>query len=104
MVFCALNTDDLGHAHAHGAPGADAWLSAILVALVSFAALVVFREWEEWINFILGMWISVSPWILGFEHTAATRINLVVGILIAYLAILEFWLVHYRPPLEHTVR
>jgi hypothetical protein len=91
-------------AFAHGAPSADAWLSAILVALVSFAALVVFREWEEWINFILGMWISVSPWILGFQHTAAMRINLVVGILIAYLAILELWLVHYGPPPEHTVR
>ena len=73
-------------------------------ALFSFAALIVFREWEEWINFILGMWISASPWILGFQHAEAMRINLVVGILIAYLALLELWLFRYGPPAEHTVR
>lgn len=91
-------------AFAHGAPGADAWLSAILVAISSFAALAVFREWEEWINFILGVWISVSPWIFGFQHTPAMRINLAVGILVAYLAILELWLIHYGPSPERAVR
>lgn len=91
-------------AFAQGAPGADAWLSAILVALSSFAALVIFREWEEWINFVLGVWISVSPWIFGFQHTAAMRINLAVGILVAYLAILELWLIHYGPSFKHSVR
>jgi hypothetical protein len=45
---------------------ADDWLSAALVAVISFAGLVAFREWQAWINFILGMWISAFPWILGF--------------------------------------
>ena len=81
-------------------PDIDDWLNAIIVAAVSFAALVAFREWEEWTNFILGLWISASPWILGFQHTAARNINLAVGLLIAYLAILELWLNHYGPPTE----
>lgn len=79
-------------------PDIDDWLNAIIVAAVSFAALVAFREWEEWTNFILGLWISASPWILGFQHTAARNINLAVGLLIAYLAILELWLIHYGSP------
>ncbi len=85
-------------AFAHGTARADDWISAVLVASISFAAIVFFREWEEWINFILGVWISASPWILGFQHTAAMRVNLGIGVLIAYLAILELWLIHYGPP------
>lgn len=91
-------------AFAHGTAGTDDWISAGLVALISFAAIVVFREWEEWINLILGVWISASPWILGFQHTAAMRINLSIGVLIAYLAILELWLIHYGPPSAYPRR
>ncbi|HEY6024844.1 MAG TPA: SPW repeat protein [Pseudolabrys sp.] len=88
-------------AFAHGTVGADAWLSATLVALISLTGLVAFREWEEWTNLVLGLWISVSPWVLGFQHTVAMRINFVVGILIAYLAILDLWLIHYGPLRGH---
>ena len=56
-------------AFGHGAIGADAWISTILVSVFSLAALVMFRELEEWINLILRLWILVSPWILNFEHT-----------------------------------
>jgi hypothetical protein len=81
-------------------PDIDDWLSAIIVAAVSFAAFVSSGEWQEWTNFILGLWISASPWILGFQHTGARNINLAVGALIAYLAILELWLIHYGSPSE----
>lgn len=80
---------------------ADDWLSAALVAVISFTALVAFREWQAWINFILGMWISASPWILGFQPPVAMRINLAIGLLISYLAIFDLWLIHYGPPQEH---
>ena len=67
-----------------------------IVVAVSAVALIAFREWEEWIACVLGLWIAVSPWVLGFQHTVAMFINLSVGILIAYLALLELWLIHYR--------
>jgi hypothetical protein len=35
--------------------------------------------------------------VFGFQHTRAMFINLAVGILITYLALLELWLIHYRP-------
>lgn len=87
-------------AFAHGIVGVDTWVSAILVATISFVALVTFQAWEEWINLILGVWISASPWVLGFQHTVAMRINLGVDILIVYLAVLELWLIHYGPSSE----
>jgi len=87
-------------AFAHGSLRIDTWVSAALVAIISFVALIAFRDWEEWINCILGLWIAVSPWVLGFQHTRAMFVNLAVGIFIAYLAMLELWLTHYRSPSE----
>ena len=89
-------------AFAHGTIRIDDWFSAALVASFSFVALVIFREWEEWLNCILGLWISVSPWVLGFQHTTGMFINLLIGLLIAYLAILELWLIHYGMPSEQV--
>src|SRR5262245_27743191 len=73
-------------AFAHGTLRIDTWLCAAVVTVISFVALVAFRDWEEWINCILGLWIAASPWALGFERTAGMFINMAVGILIAYLA------------------
>jgi hypothetical protein len=83
-------------AFAHGSLRADTWISAALVAAVSLVALVAFREWEDWINCGLGLWIAMSPWALGFQHTAGMFVNVTVGLLIAYLALLELWLLHYQ--------
>ena len=87
-------------AFAHGTLRIDTWVSAGIVAVISAVALIVFREWEEWIACILGLWIAVSPWVFGFQHTRAMFINLAVGILIAYLALMELWLIHYGPSPE----
>ena len=83
--------------------GTDDIISAILVGASSLAALVVFREWEEFINLALGLWILVSPWVLHFQVPAATHINIGVGFIITYMAALELWLIHYGTP-EHVRR
>lgn len=80
----------------------DIRISAVLVAALSVAALFIFREWEAWINAILGVWIAASPWILGFQHTKAAHVMLGVGLLIGYLAILELWLIHYGDDTAHA--
>jgi hypothetical protein len=82
-------------AFAHGTLRIDTWICAGIVVALSAATLIAFREWEEWIACVLGFWIAASPWVLGFQHTGAMFINLFVGILIAYLALLELWLIHY---------
>jgi len=90
-------------AFVHGTLRVDTWVSTALVAVMSFGALIAFRDWKEWINCILGLWIAVSPWVFGFQHTAAMLVNLAIGILIAYLAMLELWLMHYDSSSEKTI-
>lgn len=87
-------------AFAHGTLRIDTWVSAALVAVISLLALIAFQDWKEWIASILGLWIAVSPWALGFQHTVAMFINLVIGLSIAYLALLDLWLTHYGPSPE----
>lgn len=67
----------------------NAWVSALVVAGLAAAALFRFFEWEEWLNGLVGLWILVSPWILGFSTTAAAMWSAVV--LGALIAIASFW-------------
>src|SRR5262245_18207730 len=90
-------------AFAHGTLRIDTWVSAALIAIVSFIALVELQDWEDWINCILNLWIALSLAKLGFLHTAAMLVNVAVGFLIAYLALLELWLTHYHASSENMV-
>jgi hypothetical protein len=79
---------------------AAAWnagiVGAVIVAL-SIAAIVRFAQWEEWINLILGLWVVVSPWILGFAAMAAAMWgHVVIGAAILVLAALELWMSDYH--------
>jgi hypothetical protein len=76
---------------------ADAWVSAAIVIAVSLMAIIAFAEWKEWTNIIAGLWLVASPWLLGFPHTRAMHVVIGVGLLIAYDAALELWVVrtHY---------
>jgi hypothetical protein len=43
----------------HDAPAAtNAWLVGAAIALIAIGALVSFKEWEEWLNLALGVWVS----------------------------------------------
>ncbi|WP_101067341.1 SPW repeat protein [Roseovarius salinarum] len=58
-----------------------------LIALMGLAALVNFRKWEEWLSMVIGLWLIVSPWVLGVAGTAAaTWTFVVVGVLAIALA------------------
>jgi hypothetical protein len=41
-------------------------LSGIAALVLGLAALSSFRIWEEWADVVLGAWLVVSPWVLGF--------------------------------------
>jgi len=76
---------------------ADDWVSSAIVVASSAAALLAFGEWEEWLSMIAGLWVLASPWLLGFQHAKAMAVNVVVGLLIAFLSALEIWLIRYDP-------
>lgn len=81
-----------------GAMSGNAWISGILIVLTSLAALAAFAEWEERVILSLGLWVLVSPWVLGFDGSQAMHVHLVVGIIVALLATIELWSDHPAPP------
>jgi hypothetical protein len=69
------------------AASSNAWVLGVIVFLVSAAALIgveLWQEWQEWVNLILGAWIFIAPWVLGFWHSLyhASWLHWIVGALI----------------------
>ncbi len=81
---------------------AAAWNSYILgigVAVFALIALVQPQVWEEWINLVLGIWLIVSPFLLGYAgETVPTTNHIVLGILVGADAL---WAM--RGPQPHPV-
>jgi SPW repeat-containing protein len=81
-----------------GPESRNAWIIGIVIAVLSIAALAAFAVWEELLNLVAGLWLIVSPWVLGFQGTTAMRVHVVIGILVAALAAVELWLRYQNPP------
>ena len=77
-----------------GTPDArvDIWTVSAAIAVLPSMALLSFAAWEARSNLLLGVWLIVSPWLLGFAHTRAMHFSIGVGAAIAFLAALELWL------------
>jgi hypothetical protein len=80
-----------------------AWNAGFVGAVIfvlSIAAIVRFAQWEEWINLVLGLWVVISPWVLGFAAMATAMWgHVVIGAAIVVLAALELWMsdFHHTP-------
>jgi Na+/melibiose symporter-like transporter len=46
------------------------------------------RRWQDWANLVLGAWIFFSPWVLGYEGTAAAWNAYVIGAGIVVFALI----------------
>ena len=79
-------------AHASRAAGIDLRLSSAAIIILSLAAMIAYSTWEEWINLALGLWLVVSPYLLGFAHTPAMHFSIGIGSAIVFFAGLELWL------------
>jgi hypothetical protein len=80
-------------ARANGTAAAmDLRTSGAAIAVISLVAMAAFADWEEWANLLLGIWLMVSPWVLGFAHTGAIHLSILVGFTVAFLAALELFL------------
>jgi SPW repeat len=76
----------------------NAWILGVVIAVLALWAAFQFAEWHDWVNGVLGVWLVVSPWILGFAAlTAALWNHVVVGVLIVVLAAWELWAVRHQP-------
>jgi hypothetical protein len=79
----------------------ELWAAGAAIAAISLAAIAAYASWEEWANVALGVWLVVSPWVLGFAHTRAMHFAIGIGAVVAFLALLELWIeydaVHFAP-------
>lgn len=83
------------------APTIAAWNAWVLgVALVVFSAIAVSmpQMWEEVINVLIGIWMIISPWVLGFTGTRSAEANaVIVGIVAIVLAAWAMTLARREP-------
>lgn len=66
----------------------NAWVLGVIVFLVALSAIGNMEVWQEWWNIVLGAWIFVAPWALGFVGLPrGSWDHWIVGALIFLLAI-----------------
>lgn len=73
----------------------DLWITSAIIGILSLAAIIAYRDWEEWLNVLMGVWLIASPWLLGFPHTRAMHLSIGFGAVIVLLALLDLFL-HYE--------
>lgn len=63
------------------------WVVGALVTCISALALYNIKIWEEWINLFAGVWLFLSPWVLGYSQENVFVWNAIIaGIVIALLS------------------
>ncbi len=66
----------------------NSYLTGTAVAIFAIAALARPQMWQEVTNMILGLWLIVAPFALGFTGLAVPAYNqMIVGILIGGVAL-----------------
>jgi hypothetical protein len=80
-LWMVVSTWIIGH-DSGSAAIVNYYVVGLAVAAFAIAALTAFRIWEEWINLILGTWLLVSPFFLGFSASAIGLNTLVIAIFI----------------------
>lgn len=67
----------------------NAVIVGIVVAVLAAirAGAMLDQPWLSWINLILGIWLFVSPWVLGYSGTTSALWNsLVLGVIVFVLS------------------
>jgi SPW repeat len=82
----------------------NAWVLSVIVFLVAISAISRVELWQEWLNLLLGAWIFVAPWVLGFATgsqpaagAAAAWDHWIVGALIFLVSATSLL---RRPPMQ----
>ncbi len=74
------------------APTWNAWIAGIVLGALAVATLSAFAEWEEWANMVIGLWLIVSPWLLGFmANVNAMWTHVILGLLVAAISAWAVW-------------
>lgn len=62
----------------------NSWIFGAVIAVMSAWALASPERWEEWVNLVVGVWVFIAPFVLGFTTQDGAMWNhLIVGIVVA---------------------
>jgi SPW repeat len=86
-----------------GTPRQTDAIAGLLIAVLSVAALTAFAVWEEWLNLSAGLWLIISPWLLGFQGSEAMTVHVVIGAAVAVLAAFVVWIAHVGDRLPKSI-
>ncbi len=76
----------------------NAWICGIIIAATALAAILRFDEWTDWVNGLLGLWVIIAPWVLGFTGLgAAVAAHVVLGVLIVAFSAWDLWAARHPP-------
>ncbi|HEY3524197.1 MAG TPA: SPW repeat protein [Candidatus Limnocylindrales bacterium] len=73
------------------------WNAVILGIVIAVLAFIRAGGWYSavglaWINLVLGIWVFISPWVLGFSDRQAPLWDaLVVGVVVVVLSAWSVW-------------
>ena len=68
----------------------NAVLCGLLMLSFTAAAMLQVRDWRSWMNLVPGVWVLLSPWILGFAtHIAAGAIHFLIGLIVSIVGWIE---------------
>jgi hypothetical protein len=66
----------------------NAYVVGGIIAVMALMALFAFQAWEDVVSGLLGAWLIVSPWVLGFSGSdVAVLTHVLAGIAAIVLAI-----------------
>lgn len=70
-----------------------AWISAVVIGgLAMTASYTDAEQWEEWATALLGAWLIVAPWLLGFASDAGVQMVFwPIGILVLLVSLWAEW-------------
>jgi hypothetical protein len=81
----------------------NAWILGIIVFLVALSAIGRMEAWQEYISMVLGAWIFVAPWALGFTPSGrASWDHWIVGALIFLISLWSLSMAR-RDPVARTI-
>jgi hypothetical protein len=73
-------------------PSRNAWISGAAVVVIAVCALLALKEWEEWQDIAIGVWIMIAPLVLDFTQIlSAMYAHLLLGELLIISAAWEIW-------------
>lgn len=79
----------LGYASGPAAAAWAAWIASVVLFISAAEALVIPDALEEWVDFVVGLGLVASPWLLGYSGEIVPAANSVVtGVVVATVAIL----------------